>query len=229
MLNTLADLLPQVSIRLRNCPANMQLLALRQGWREWCTDSMAFRDTISLTVVAGQTTYRLLPRWDAEVRAVSEWGVRMRTGDDVANRRPGRAMYATQYDLMLYSDPLGDIYNIVQPDKPTTDVADSGFSSLILKDAAPGDAVKIDVDVILVPFLSPDDDSLPLSLVNYAGGGIAAGALAWLAAQAGKPWASAGLYAVEAEKFSQSTARALIDAERGGRNEPVIQRPPEFF
>ena len=192
---------------------------------------MAWKDIIKLPLVAGQTLYNLKPKWDAEVRAAPMGGVRARTADDITNRRPGMWLNAWEYDLLLYSDPLGDRENRVQPDKSTADVADNGVAKLLLNSspASYPAAVEIDVDVILIPYLNPSDDSLPLSLVNYAGTGIVAGALAWLASQAGKPWYSAGLFAVEEEKFKSSTVLALIDEQRGGRNQPIIQRPPEHF
>ena len=229
MISVLSDLLPLVVTRTRNCPANYSLLALRHGWRAWCEEGLAFRDTITVPAVSNSKVYRLLPKWDAEIRSVVERGVRYRTDDDIAQQQPGRYLSANEYDVMLYSDPLGDQRNKVQPDKTTTDVTDSGFSSILLGNALPAAAVALCVDVILVPMLNPDDDSLPLSLANYAGGGIVAGALAWLARQAGKPWSNARLYRSENDKFQESVTRAFMDSVRSGRNEPVLQRPPENF
>jgi hypothetical protein len=236
MINLLSDLLPQLSPRLRNCPANIQLAALRQGWRDFATRSGAWRDTIKLAYVPGQLTYALMPQWDAEILAVVTdegrcCGVRTRTAYDQTMNWAGTVLSGNMYDVLLYADPLGAMNQNILPAQPSSAASSNGIASLILRDVSVvlAGVVEICVDVILVPTLNPSDDSLPISLANYAGGGIVSGALAWLAGQTGKPWMDAGMFKLESEKFSDECTRAFMDTVRGGRNTPIVQHPSEVF
>lgn len=60
LITTLAGLLPRTNIRLRRCPQNLQLYALRQAWRTWCAKGEAWLQTLTLDVVASQQIYSLV-------------------------------------------------------------------------------------------------------------------------------------------------------------------------
>lgn len=228
MIQKLTDLLPLLVTRLKNCPPPMQMAALRFGFRNWCEQSQAWRDTIIIEPVSGRRDFDLNPRYDAEVRYILSGGVRLRTQDDVTNNRPGFIISPDAYDATLFSGPLSDRSNDLASAGTATEATTSGVAKLRLRDIPASSYVRLEVDVILVPMLDMRDER-PLSILNYAAKGILAGALSYLYGMEDKPWFNKAGYQIEAANFTESTTLAWVDAERGGTYAPLVTKPPAVF
>lgn len=224
MMTKLQDLLPRLAVRLRNCPANMVALGLRQGFRQWALDSRAWRDTITQSLSAAKQTYDLQPAFEAEVWAVMEDGVRVLTQADASAQRSGRALSRSEFELTTAGAPLGNRDNDIEAEKADAANA-SGTTKLYLRDAPAANLVRLDVDVILIPTLATKLDA-PLALLNHHAEGIVCAALAWLYSQPGKPWFSVSSYQIESAAANDRATMAFVDAERGGTNDPLLQCPP---
>jgi len=206
MLNKLEDLLPRTAVRLRNCPAAVQLMALRAAWREFCDRSDAWREDEVMDLVADQFAYTLPITWDAECRRVVAAFVR--TAADVAAGRDGEQLDPSGYKMK-----------------------DNGATAIITFDLAPASVAVVGgllVRVALVPY-ADSIEPLPADRLNYGGAALVSGALAHLYQQKGKAWFDANLFEAESERFTRAIVQASRDADAQGKLGPICYRPPEFF
>jgi len=109
-MNKLSDLIPYIAPYLPGCPTPLVLQNLRTVFNEFCDKSEAWRETLTIDVVDGQTEYELVPTvGDCIVkRVVSVYRV------DTFNRFSSLQMDVTQYHfdgnttLTLYGTPAAD-------------------------------------------------------------------------------------------------------------------------
>lgn len=206
MLNKLEDLLPRTAVRLRNCPAAVQLMALRAAWREFCDRSDAWREDEVMDLVADQLAYTLPIQWEAECRRVVKAFVR--SADDVTAGRDGQE---------------------IPPDRYT--MKDDGATAVLTFSLAPA-SVAVTGGLLARVALVPYADSIenpPPERTNYGGAMLVSGALAHLYQQKGKAWFDENLFEAESERFTRAIVQASRDADADGKLGPICYRAPDWF